>query len=128
MWKGVCRCTELERGKVEKENMLQGSTADKRVVVGRRRERLLENNSPRLHCCRFSALSGPSCSLEAFSKGRLGGKERSRLPALSQEKQCGGWQGSYGKPFPLRCSCYLAGFHSVKKTHLQLVGQNDFIQ
>lgn len=50
------------------------------------------------------------------------GRESSRLPALFQKEQCGGWKGSYGKPFPLCCSCYLVGLHSVKKTpnHLQL--------
>lgn len=60
--KGVC---ELERGE------------GKYACIGdwrRKKECLLENSSSYLHCCRFKAGFGPSCTLEAFSKGRLWGE------------------------------------------------------
>lgn len=72
----------------------------------------------------------PSFPLTKSISQRQEGKEGSRLRAQSQEKQCGGWQGSWAKPFPLHGSSYLAGSHPgrKKKQHLQLVGQDDSIQ
>lgn len=100
----------LERGEVEKENTLQGSTADTGQCGGRV-----------IHAVCIAAARWALGSLRSFLltegvfQSQAVGKERSRLRALSQEKQRGGWQGSHVKPFPLHGSSYLAGFHSVKK-------------
>lgn len=113
----------LERGEVEKENVLQGIAADTGGCGGRA-----------IHAICIAAAGralGSSRSFlltESIFQSQAVGKERSRLRALSQEKQHGGWQGSLVKPSPLHGSSCLAGFHSVKKKHLQLVGQDDFMQ
>lgn len=100
----------LERGEVEKENVLQGSTADTGRCGGRAIHAICIAAARR-------ALGSPRYFLltESIFQSQAVGKERSRLRALSQEKQRGGWQGSLVKPSPLHGSSRLAGFHSVKK-------------